>query len=311
MKKRVAVIDCGTNTFNLLIADLEDGTWKAVFNTKQAVKLGQGGFSKEGIRKERYLVGMDALNIHHESMLNYQVDETYAFATSALREAGNGRQFVSEAKERFGIEIQLIDGDREAALIMKGVRQSLDLEGEVALIMDIGGGSTEYILANNDTLFWKESFPLGVSRLYEQLQAQDPITPEEQNTLEEHLTKVLGSLDDAVKEHPPTLLLGSSGSFDSIVDMAHFKYGTDRKALANPIESSHFDGLFDALIGSTKYERLLVPGLQPLRADFMVIAMIMIKFTLKRYELTRIHQSNYALKEGVLFELAQKMTETE
>jgi exopolyphosphatase/guanosine-5'-triphosphate,3'-diphosphate pyrophosphatase len=129
--------------------------------------------------------------------------------------------------------------------------------------------------------------------------------------LEEHLIKVLGSLDDAVKEHPPTLLLGSSGSFDSIVDMAHFKYGTDRKALANPIENAHFYGLFDALIGSTKNERLLVPGLQPLRADFMVIAMIMIKFTLNRYQLTRIHQSNYALKEGVLFELAKKMTETE
>ncbi len=311
MKKRVAVIDCGTNTFNLLIADLEGGTWKAVFNTKQAVKLGQGGFSKEGIRKERYLIGMDALNIHRESILNYQVDETYAFATSALREAGNGRQFVMEAKERFGIEIQLIDGDREAGLIMKGVRQSLDLSNEVALIMDIGGGSTEYILANNETLFWKESFPLGVSRLFEQLKAQDPITEEEQSTLKAHLSKVLSTLDDAVQQHPPTLLLGSSGSFDSIVDMAHFKYGVERNPLANPIDTAHFEGLFDSLIGSTKNERLLVPGLQPIRADFMVIAMIMIKFTLERYHLTRIHQSNYALKEGVLFELAQKMTETE
>ncbi|MDG1767658.1 MAG: hypothetical protein P8H98_12755 [Flavobacteriales bacterium] len=311
MSKRIAVIDCGTNTFNLLIADLEEGNWKTVFNTKQAVKLGQGGFSKEGIRKERYLVGMDALKSHRETILNYQVDDTFAFATSALREAGNGQRFVKEAAERFGIHIKLIDGDREAALIMKGVRQSLDLKGETALIMDIGGGSTEFIIANDTQLFWKESFPLGVSRLYEQLQPQDPIEEEEVLSLKKHLSEVLLTLDQAVKEHSPVFLLGSSGSFDSIVDMAYFKWGGERNPLSNPVSMDHFNSLFDELIGSTKNERLLVPGLQPIRADFMVIALIMIKFTLERYNLNRIHQSNYALKEGVLFELAQKAAETE
>lgn len=311
MSKRIAVIDCGTNTFNLLIADLEEGNWKTVFNTKQAVKLGKGGFSKEGIRKERYLIGMDALKTHQETILNYKAEQTFAFATSALREAGNGQRFVKEAEERFGIQIKLIDGDREAGLIMKGVRQSIDLKGETALIMDIGGGSTEFIIANDTQLFWKESFPLGVSRLFEQLQPQDPIHETEVIALKNHLTKVLLTLDQAVKDHSPSILLGSSGSFDSIVDMAHFKWDTVRNPLSNDVSMDHFNLLFDELIGSTKNERLLVPGLQPIRADFMVIAMIMIKFTLERYNLNRIYQSNYALKEGVLFELAQNNTETE
>jgi len=311
MSKRIAVIDCGTNTFNLLIADLEEGNWKTVFNTKQAVKLGKGGFSKEGIRKERYLIGMDALKNHRETILNYKAEQTFAFATSALREAGNGQRFVKEAEERFGIQIKLIDGDREAGLIMKGVRQSIDLKGETALIMDIGGGSTEFIIANDTQLFWKESFPLGVSRLFEQLQPQDPIHETEVIALKNHLTKVLHTLDQAVKDHSPSILLGSSGSFDSIVDMAHFKWNTERSPLSNYVSMDHFNLLFDELIGSTKNERLLVPGLQPIRADFMVIAMIMIKFTLERYNLNRIYQSNYALKEGVLFELAQNTTETE
>ena len=156
--KKIAVIDCGTNTFNLLVAEVTRESWSVLFHNKVAVKLGEGGFDDGVIQRHRFARGLDALLVHKSAIDNLQCDYTFAFATSALREASNGKAFIDRAKELFGIEIELISGDREAELICHGVRKSMNLGTNPVCIMDIGGGSTEFIIANSDTIFWKKSY---------------------------------------------------------------------------------------------------------------------------------------------------------
>ena len=143
---KTAIIDLGTNTFNLLIVEGD----QTLFKTKIAVKLGEGGITNNFIAEEPYRRGLAALKKHIETIKHYKVERTLAFATSAIRSATNGAVFVKEVKKKLGLNIEVIDGNKEAELIYLGVQQALDLGQENNLIMDIGGGSTEFIICNKN-----------------------------------------------------------------------------------------------------------------------------------------------------------------
>ncbi|MCE9538076.1 MAG: phosphatase, partial [Bacteroidetes bacterium] len=165
---RIAVIDLGTNTFNLLIVEVSsDKTYELVFQTKISVKLGEGGINKGFIAPLPFNRGIDALKVHKQTIEKYNVGKVYAIATSAIRGASNGAEFVAKANEECNIDVQVISGDKEAETIYYGVRDAVKMSDEVSLIIDIGGGSTEFIIANKHQIFWKQSFLLGVARLLE------------------------------------------------------------------------------------------------------------------------------------------------
>ncbi|MCC6837593.1 MAG: phosphatase, partial [Bacteroidia bacterium] len=165
---RIAIIDLGTNTFNILIVDVDGNqNIKQLFQTKIPVKLGEGGINQGFIAPIPFQRGMDALIQYQLIIEEYGVDNTFAFATSAIRSARNGTDFVNIAKEKTGIEVQVISGDKEAELIYYGVRSAVNMTNDTSLIIDIGGGSTEFIIANKDQIFWKQSFLLGAARLLE------------------------------------------------------------------------------------------------------------------------------------------------
>ena len=124
--EKVGIIDLGTNTFNLLIANVNGLNYKVLHKTKIAVKLGEGGIHKGFIAPEAYKRGLDALQVHKETLLNYQIHDYYAVATSAIRSSDNGTQFVEDVKQQLGIRINIIDGDKEADLICNGVKQAVD-----------------------------------------------------------------------------------------------------------------------------------------------------------------------------------------
>ena len=140
---RVAIIDLGTNTFNLLICDKKGESQKTIFKNKIAVKLGEGGIDKGIIDQAPYQRGIKALEDHLNTIKEYDVDKVRAFATSAIRSTKNGADFVSEVFEKLALKIEVIDGDKEAELIYQGVRKAIQFDLDYKLIMDIGGGSTE------------------------------------------------------------------------------------------------------------------------------------------------------------------------
>src|ERR1051325_1265268 len=159
---RIAIIDLGTNTFNLLVADvMSRGEFKTIFSTKIAVKLGEGGIGRRTIVPAAFDRGINALRSHRAIIDKLKAQKIIAFATSAIRSAQNGAKFVAAAKKEAGVEIQVSPGEGEAELIAAGVRLALDIGEAPALILDIGGGSNECIIATRDTILWKQSFEMG------------------------------------------------------------------------------------------------------------------------------------------------------
>lgn len=152
---RIAVIDCGTNTFNLLIVErLRGNAYTKLFQTRLAVKLGEISINKGYIEDAALKRGVEAIGVYKEYCRQYEVSHILAFATSAIRDAKNGNDFVAEVLDRFAITIQVIEGDREAELIYFGNKEAVALTNEPSLIMDIGGGSNEFIIANKEQVFW-------------------------------------------------------------------------------------------------------------------------------------------------------------
>lgn len=299
---RIAVIDCGTNTFNLLVADAGADGWKTVFQTKLPVKLGQGGFEEHTILPNRFVRGLDAMQIYRETMRNYGCQKIFAFATSAIREATNGMQFVTKVRELFGIEIEVIAGDREAQLIYEGVRQSIQMENDVHLIMDIGGGSTEFVIADDKQIFWKESFLLGVSRLHDLVKPEERMSAEDIHYMDVIMDRILGSLREALKTYNPGILIGSSGSFDTLVSMHYHQSGIDRSqiGLSNELPLNSFRSIHRWLMTSTTEERLKHPAIPSMRAEFMPLSTCLIDYVLRMHSFKKILQSAYSLKEGAI-----------
>ncbi|MFI5149212.1 MAG: phosphatase [Bacteroidia bacterium] len=309
---RLAIIDLGTNTFNLLIAEKHsDGSHRILFKTKVASKLGEGGINDGIIRPAAFQRGMHALKGYKEKMDSLEVGTVYAFATSAIRSATNGAEFVQEVKSQTGIEIQIISGDREAELIYYGVRNAVKMQDTYSLIMDVGGGSTEFIIANKHRIIWKRSFDLGAARLLASYHESDPITVVEIERLRAHLLRELLPLFDAVNTYPVMELIGSSGSFDSLAEMIAHRFNhfhTLEGKTEYRFNLDHTEEIYKLIVHSTRAERLKMKGLIEMRVDMIVVSSIFVRLVLTELDLIHMRLSTYSLKEGALWELLHKGT---
>jgi len=148
-----AIIDLGTNTFNLLVyARRPDGTLHILHAEDRPVFLGKGGIEKGMLLDDAFARGMDALAMLKATAVQHGATHLRGFGTSALRNARNGTAFTERARVELGVQIEIIPGSEEAALILEGVRQAVVLTAKPTLVMDIGGGSTEFILATDKAL---------------------------------------------------------------------------------------------------------------------------------------------------------------
>ena len=155
---KAAVIDMGTNTFHLLLVELHGNEFKTIYKEKIAVKLGQGGITQNLIAPEAEKRALHTLG-HFKNLIDGEsISQVFAFATSAVRNATNGPDFVNRVREQLGIQIHVISGDEEAQLIYEGIHFSGALDERTTLMMDIGGGSVEFIIGNAQEAFWKQSF---------------------------------------------------------------------------------------------------------------------------------------------------------
>lgn len=304
---RIAILDFGTNTFNLLITDVSnENKLHVLLTAKEAVKLGEGGITKKIITPEAFERGLKAIDRHLERVKEYNVIKVYAFATSAIRDASNGKDFIHAVKEKFDIHVLIIEGEREAEMIYRGVRLSLPFDEKPVLILDIGGGSNEFIIANKKGIFWKHSFNLGMARLLETFHPSNPISPAEIEKLKTYLKTELKELFAAVAEYKPAVLIGASGSFETIAAMLQHRFPGKYRKDNNPAREILFDDfiqMHEVLLKSTIEERRLMQGMEPVRVEMIVLASIFIRITLEECKIKKILQSDYALKEGVIAEI--------
>ncbi len=302
---KLAIIDCGTNTFNLLIVELHNQSYTKLFNTRTAVKLGEGAINKGYIDVVPFNRGLQALTEFTTHLTTYNVVKTLAYATSAIRTAKNGVDFINTVKHKLNLEVTIIDGNREAELIYLGNKEAVGFNDNVVLIMDIGGGSTEFILANKTQVFWKQSFLLGAARLLEKFTISNPITQNEIAELTNYLKRELEPLFNAIKLFPTTELIGSSGAFDSIIEMIHGELNGEplvKEKVCYDINILDFNAVSDLVIKSTINERKNIKGLIPMRFDMIVVSSLLINFIIKSFSINKLKVSTYSLKEGALVE---------
>jgi exopolyphosphatase/guanosine-5'-triphosphate,3'-diphosphate pyrophosphatase len=303
---KIAVIDLGTNTFNLLIAEKDNnGGYKKLSSNRIPVKLGEGTINKGFIGEIPFNRGISALKEYSKIINEQKIDKVVALATSAIRTAKNGLDFVEKAKSEAGIHVEVIDGNREAELIYFGNREAVVMNEKPSLIMDIGGGSTEFIIANKNQIFWKQSFLLGAARLLELINPSDPIKNEEINRLYAYFDEQLKPLKEAAKINPSLELIGSSGAFDSIIDMMAGAYSTETLSdkTEYKIDLEKYFPLSDKIIHSTYEQRLKTKGLIEMRVDMIVISCLFVDYILKNFNLKQFRVSTYSLKEGVIFNI--------
>ena len=184
---RVAVIDLGSNTFHLLIVDLDSKRLKFVYRERSFVYLAQGG--KEHINDDRFELGIRVIHDFVNKARNLGVQSIKGVGTSALRSADNAQLFIDRALQECDLEIEVVSGREEAALIYEGV--SFELQTKIPmLIMDIGGGSLELIASENNQLSGLDSLPLGISHLRSLIHYSDPMTPEEHKEIKLSLKSI-------------------------------------------------------------------------------------------------------------------------
>jgi len=307
--RRLALIDLGTNTFHLLIVEMPTVPGDkplVLLRTKAGVRLGEGGISHGIIAPEAYARALHTLAGFKEEIELHEVTETRATATSAVRVTRNGPDLVRDIFEQTGIRVEVIPGAREAELICAGIRQAVPLGSEPHLLMDIGGGSVEFIIADEATIFWKQSFEIGAQRLLDRFFPQPAgIMPAAAVAAEqEYLATVLGPLNAAIEHHKPVGLVGASGSFDSLADMQLGELRTEAQLPPHTeLKISSFQKSYGTLLSSNHEQRVALPGILPMRADMLVVAAVLIDYVLGISEITRIRTSAYALKEGLLAEM--------
>lgn len=309
MAQRTAVIDLGTNTFNLLISQRRGKRNDIIFQEKYPVKLGQSGINRRIITEEAYERGLRQIQKIHKAIRLHKAAHTEALATSAIRHASNGEEFIRDVFSRTGISIKIISGSKEAEYIYYGVRSGLRLNNSNSLIMDIGGGSTEFIIGNKNGIIWKKSFKLGAARLLELFKTSDPMTKEDIAAIERYLRAQLRPLFRAIKENEVTELIGSSGSFDTFADVLfHYKHGVP---FPSNKTSFRFPGnllnhiLFE-MINKNRKQRLATPGMLKMRVDMISIAALITKFIMHELNIKKCRLSTYSLKEGVLETMTSK-----
>ncbi|GAA4348609.1 hypothetical protein GCM10023185_04690 [Hymenobacter saemangeumensis] len=307
--RRLALIDMGTNTFHLLIVEMPTQPGEKpleLLRTKAGVRLGEGGISRGEIAPAAYSRALHTMRGFKEEIDLHGVNEVRATATSAMRVSSNGPDLVRDIFEQTGIRVEVIPGAREAELIWEGVRQAVDLGGEPQLIMDVGGGSTEFIIADRHTIFWKQSFEIGAQRLLDKFfTPADGIMPAAALAAErDYLAEMLAPLHAAVAHFRPVGLVGASGSFDTLGDLQAGRVHSEaEQPPMRELTLAGFQESLRQLLSLNHEQRVALPGMFPMRADMLVVAAVLIDYVLGSFGLTRIRSSAYALKEGLLAEM--------
>ncbi len=304
--ERVAVIDLGTNTFNILIAEKElTGQIHYIFRTQEPVFLGQNGINRNIITNEAINRALNVLEKYKNIALQHNVQKILAFGTSALRTAQNADEIIKPALEKFDIPIEIITGQREAHLIYLGIRHSLPPINEPFLIVDIGGGSNELIISDTHKIYWKKSYPIGMARILEYFHFSDPINNEEILSLKNYFEKKLSDFFQIAPQYGIKYLIGAEGAFESFLHFAN-NYGllndNEKQTLAQKIPHNYFKNVYQSLINSTLNERQNMKGLSPFRAEMIVPAIIFTHLIMEKLHWPQLLVSTNSLKEGAAWE---------
>jgi exopolyphosphatase/guanosine-5'-triphosphate,3'-diphosphate pyrophosphatase len=303
---RLAAIDLGSNSVHMVIADVSaDGRIEVVDRVKEMVRLGRRAFTTGALTGDTTELAARAVATFGRLARARQVHRLRAVATSAVREARNGETFVRRLKRETGLPIEIISGLDEARLIFRAVRHAMGLEGGPYLLVDVGGGSVELTLVEDGKPLWMRSVPLGVARLTERFLPKDPPTGRQVRALERHVARTIGDLLDRARRRGVVAAIGTSGTINTLVSMARMARGQDPGRLHGAVATrEELHALRRRVLATDAGPRADLPGMDTKRVDLMPAAAVLVDAILARTRVSHMTVCGWALREGVLLELA-------
>ncbi len=300
---RYAIIDLGTNTFKILILEVYKDKVQTLYKTKLPVSLSEGA-NLGRLTVAGFLRGINALKAFKSNIIqNYKVDKTIALATAGIRSTDNGKEFVEFVKRELDLQIEIISGEREAELIYQGIKMAVPLEIENVLMLDIGGGSSEFIIGNQESIKWRGSFKLGAGRLMEKFKPSDPITMAEELAFYAYFDEKLDEVKRKADKYGVKTLIGSSGSWNTLARMSAARYSNSSKykeKLYFEMTPTQFKEMHNDIIKSTKLQRSSFDGVKLIRSEIILASSVLVNYVVDNLKIKKIIQSQYSMLEGVI-----------
>ena len=298
---RLAAIDIGTNSIRLLIVEpLRDGTYRILDEEKETTRLGKNLSKTRRLDPAAVEASLDALRRMKQIAAGFQAREVRVIATCAVREAKDGSEFCRRARDELGLEVEVVSGEQEARLAFYSVARNFPLAGKNVAIADIGGGSTEIILASGDMIEAIYTTPLGAVRLTDEYIGSG-------DTQIEDFERMLKAIDRRLRRETkkrfffPHVLIGSGGTFTSLADMVMASKGQTGLPLRG-YEVTHAEvrHLLDRLRKMPARARRNVPGLSSDRADIIVAGLAIIDRLMRRFKVNRLQVHNRGIRDGLV-----------
>ena len=303
--RRLAFIDIGTNTILCLIAELKnDGSFDVLDDLAEITRLGQGVHQTRTINPEGEERSFKVLERYLERCKGLNVEEIIAVGTSALRDARNSAAVCARFKEQLGLDVRVISGDEEAAYSFLAVQRGLPLKQQELLVVDVGGGSTEFIRGNEAGVSQAVSINIGSVRLTEQFLHSDPVQEEECEKMMAAVERALAQLPRPwLKDSSILTLIGIAGTCTTLAavekKLTNYSHGEVHGGLLTLDEVRRQIELFQS---KPIEERKAIPGLEPKRADVILAGACLIEKIMTLFHSERIIVSDHGVRYGLLHE---------
>ncbi len=300
---KYAVIDMGSNSIRLMIAEVKGGRLGQVEKHLEMTRLGGGVDQTKMLSETSMQATIEAIKTFKNMAEIAEAEMVGAFATSAVRDAANGPLFAAQVLRETGISVQIIPGAEEAELGYKGVVGGIEerMQGERFLIIDIGGGSTELIVGDVNQIYYRHSFNVGAVRMTGKHIKSDPVHPEETDALLTDVAEILAEGVAAVAELKPKFAIGIGGTATTLGAMKLKMTTYDRERIHNaPVSIGELETMTTMLARLTVAEKKQLAGLMPKRADVIYAGGVILEHLMKTLAIETMYASDFDNLEGIL-----------
>jgi exopolyphosphatase/guanosine-5'-triphosphate,3'-diphosphate pyrophosphatase len=302
---RIAAIDIGTNSIHMIVVQIRpDLSFEVIDREKEMVRLGAGGLDGRALTPEAVHAGLQVLSKFHRLAESHRVEEVIAVATSATREAENGAEFLKAVTDQTGIRPRVISGTEEARLIHSAAVYGVSVPRDVAVVVDIGGGSVEITRGSGQAVELGRSLKLGVIRLTERFVKSDPLEPRDERKLVRHIQNESGKYLDQIARAGFDRVIGTSGT---ILSLGSVVAGSEGRPAGGSLRNRRIPAkqirrVRKELVTLSLEKRLRVQGLEPRRADLAVAGAVLLDEILRRLGAEEITLCDLSLREGLVLD---------
>jgi exopolyphosphatase/guanosine-5'-triphosphate,3'-diphosphate pyrophosphatase len=309
--QRIAAIDVGTNSIHMIVAETRGPGYRVVDREKEMVQLGLASLDGQPLTDEAIERGVTTIGRMAGIAAKWKVDEIFAVATSAVREAPNRREFLRAVKDATGVKVRVISGEEEADYIFRAVRSAVEIDGQTALCIDIGGGSVELIVGTADETFFTRSEPLGALRLAQRFALIDRPTARAVDQCRKHVEERIRKRRRRILRLGVDLCVGTSGTIQTLAAM------TSQMETAEPVhglrrtERSAVAALIPVLASMSAAERAERFGIDNARATSVLAGAIVLNTMMEAFEIDELLACSVAMREGMLESRIAAMAKSE